>query len=511
MKAILCILCLFSFLMSQNLKDTIIIAVENEPKRINPIYSEDHDDINSMVFSGLTRFDENMNIIPDLAKSWNISKDGLEYEFILRDDVFWHDGVKFSAEDVKFSIDAFKDSKNNSTLSVNYEDVKDVKIINDYKIKIYLYKPYPAFLDVLSYGVLPKHLLENENLNTTTFNQNPIGTGPYKFKKWKKGQYTSLIANEKYYLAKVKTKNLIVKYIPNSTTKAIELKNSAVDIALIDFSLMDQFKNDERFNILIEPSVDYRALMFNLNNEILKDKNIRIALNYMIDKQKIVKNVLKDYASVANHPIELSWANPDHFAKFNYDLKKADFYLKNSGWTKNKNGIYEKDGKELSFDIYVMSDDRLRVLLASALEYEFLKNGVKAKVIAKVSGSFDYTKTDSFLVGWGSVLDPDYHTYKIFSSSEDSDINESGWNFNHYKNKIVDETLKKARYTKNKEERKKYYKEFIQALHDDPPYLFIAYIKYPLVYDKNLKGIKQRVLGHHGIGFSFNVYEWSKE
>lgn len=508
---ILFVLFITFFSLFANDKNTITIAVENEPKRLNPIYSEDHDDINSMIFSGLFKVDENMNIVPDLAKSWKISDDGLEYEFILRDDVFWHDGVKFSAKDVEFSINAFKNPKNNSTLIVNYKDVKDIKIINDYQIKISLYKPYPAFLDVLSNGVLPKHLLENENLNTSGFNQNPIGTGPYKFKKWKKGQYTILQANEKYYLSKVKTKNLIIKYIPNSYTKTIELKNSLVDVALVDFALVNKFKNNEDFNILIDKSVDYRALMFNLNNEILKDKNVRIALNYMIDKEKIIKNVLRNYADIANHPIEKSWANPNDFAKFTYDVKKANEYLQKSNWKKNKDGIYEKDGKELNFDIYVMSDDKTRILLASALEYDFLKHGVKTKVISKIDGSFDYTKVDSFLVGWGSVLDPDYHTYKVFSSSQDSDINLSGWNFNHYKNKIVDEALLNARYTKNKQKRKYFYEKFIKALYDDPPYLFIAYLNYPLVFNKNIKGIKPRILGHHGIGFAFDVYNWSKE
>ncbi len=104
---------IFAMLLFVNLeakipKDTLIIAVENEIARINPAYSEDHDAVINLVFSGLTRFDENMSLKPDLAKSWDVSKDGLVYDIFLRDDVLWHDGVKFSADDVKFSIEAFK-------------------------------------------------------------------------------------------------------------------------------------------------------------------------------------------------------------------------------------------------------------------------------------------------------------------------------------------------------------------------------------------------------------------
>lgn len=91
-----------------------------------------------------------------------------------------------SADDVKFSLEAFKNPKNNSSVYVNFEDIKSVEILNPSHVKITLFKPYPAFLDALSIGMLPKHLLENENLNTSSFNQNPIGTGPYKFVKWKK-------------------------------------------------------------------------------------------------------------------------------------------------------------------------------------------------------------------------------------------------------------------------------------------------------------------------------------
>lgn len=172
--------------------------------RINPAYSEDHDAVINLVFSGLTRFDENMSLKPDLAASWNVSKDGLSYDIFLREDVLWHDGVKFSADDVKFSLEAFKNPKNNSSVYVNFEDIKSIEILNPYHLKITLSKPFPAFLDALSIGMLPKHLLSDKDLNTASFNQNPIGTGPYKFVKWKKGEYVEFKANENFLSYKSK-------------------------------------------------------------------------------------------------------------------------------------------------------------------------------------------------------------------------------------------------------------------------------------------------------------------
>ncbi|TWO27502.1 ABC transporter substrate-binding protein [Campylobacter insulaenigrae] len=491
-------------------KDTIVIAVENEPERINPLFSEDHDVAIGLVFSGLTRFDENMSLAPDLATSWKVSKDGLVYEFSLRDDVLWHDGVKFGAKDVEFSINALKDEKLNSPSKVNFDAVKEVKIIDDYHIRITLSNPFPAFLDALSVGVLPHHLLEKENLNTADFNQHPIGTGSYKLKQWKQGQYMILEANEKYYLTKVKTPKLILKNIKDPSISAIELKNGSIDVALVDFSLASNFQNDKNFKVLVEPSADYRALMFNLNNEFLKDIKVRIALNYAIDKNAIVESLLHSFGKVANHPLEKSWANPNKFATYKYDITKANELLKQAGFVKNKNGILEKDGKEFSFEMYAMSEDPLRVALVNILQSEFLKLGIKAKAIAKPSGSFDYTKEDSFLVGWGSPYDPDFHTFRVFASSQDSTLNSSGWNFGHYKNSKVDESLKLARNSLDSKERKRYYGDFIQALYDDPAFLFIAYIDYPLVFANNIEGVKSHVLGHHGVGFTWNAYEWIK-
>ncbi|AXP09358.1 ABC transporter substrate-binding protein [Campylobacter hepaticus] len=491
-------------------KDTLIVAVENEISRINPAYSEDHDAYINLVFSGLTRFDENMDLKPDLAKSWNVSADGLIYDIFLRDDVLWHDKVKFSADDVKFSLDAFKNPKNNSSVYVNFEDIKNVEVLNPYHVKITLFKPYPALLDALSIGMLPKHLLDNKDLNTASFNQNPIGTGPYEFVKWKKGEYVEFKANENFYLAKVKTPRLIIKHIFDPSIASVELKNGKIDAALIDVSLLNIFKNDTHFTILREKSADYRALMFNLDNEFLKDLKIRQALNYAVDRYSIVKNLLHGYGFVANHPLENSWANPKSFRTYGYNPKKSEALLINSGFKKNKDGIFEKNGKILEFEIWVMSNDPLRVSLAGILQSEFKKIGVLTKVIAKPAGSFDYSKVDSFLVGWGSPLDPDFHTFRVFESSQDSALNDEGWNFGHYHDKKVDIALQKARNTLNLDERKKYYKEFIDALYKNPPFIFLTYLDFALVYNSEIQGIKARTLGHHGVGFTWNIYEWVK-
>ncbi|NDJ27752.1 peptide ABC transporter substrate-binding protein [Campylobacter sp. MIT 12-8780] len=496
------------FLFAATPKDTIVIGVENEPERINPVFSEDHDAAIGLIFSGLVHFDQNMQAQPDLAKSWSISKDGLSYEFELRNDILWHDGIKFSAKDVQFTLQTLIDPKLNAPTKANFENIKKIELINDYKIKITLSQPFPALLDALSLGILPAHLLEGKDINLDKFNQNPIGTGPFKLKQWKKGQFMILEANENFYLGKVQSKKLILKHQPDPNVSAIELKAGNLDVALASFELVKDFQNDKNFKVLIEKSADYRALMFNFKNEILKDKAVRLALNYAVDRKAVVEKLLHSLGSEAYQPLQISWASPLKYQKFDYDLAKASQILTQAGYKKNSKGILEKNGKTLSFEIYTMSNDPLRVALINLLVSEFKKLGIEAKGIAKPSGSFDYTKVDSFLVGWGSPYDPDFHTFRVFASEK---INQNGWNFGHYSNEKVDKALIKARTSLDKNERQKAYAEFINAIHDDPPYIFIAYLKFALVYNKNISGIKPYVLGHHGVGFTLNAWQWQKK
>lgn len=508
-KLIAALLCLCSLLWATP-KDTLVVAVENEPSRLNPIFSEDHDVAMGIVFSGLVRFDEKMRVLPDLAKSWSISQDGLVYEFELQEGVKWHDGREFGADDVIFTLQAIENKKNNSPLRVNFEMISKIEKINSNQIRITLSRPYSAFLDVMSVGILPKHLLQGKDLKTDSFNFSPIGTGAYKLKQWKKGRYMSFEANENYHLGRVKTPKLVLKTISNPSISAIELKNKNIDVGLVDFELASSFAQDKKFKLFFLQSADYRALMFNVKNPIFKDKQVRIALNYAVDKKAMLQILLHSFGFVAHHPLQLSWADSKTYPKYSYDPQKALEILQKNGWKKNKDGILEKAGRLLSFEIYAMNNDPLRVAMASVLQSEFAKIGVRTKVIAKPSGSFDYTDIDSFLVGWGSPLDPDLHTYRVFSSFEDTDINQEGWNFGHYHNLKVDEALTLARNTIDKKERQNAYADFISALHDDPPFIFMLYLKYPLVCASSLQGIKPNIVGHHGVGFTWNIWEWSK-
>lgn len=488
--------------------DTIIVGVENESPMLNPLFDEDHDSALNLVFSGLVKFDENMNILPDLAKSWEISDDRQVYKFILRDDVKWHDGAKFSADDVIFSINLARDEELNTPIKPNFDAIKSIEKISDYEIKITLNTPFEPLLSALSSGIIPKHILENKNILTSEFNIAPIGTGAYKLKEWKKGQYMKFEANEMYYDKKPNTKNIYLKFIPDFSVVASELMSGSIDAALSSPSLLKSLQKSDKLSIIKFSSADFRALMFNMNNEIFKDKNLRISLNYATNKEAIVKNILHEYGEVGHNPIQRDKFGSKIDKIYEYNPKKAVEMIENLGYKKAKNGYFSKDGKELSFEIATFSTDPLRVAIANSISSDFQKIGINAKVIAKPSGAIDISKVDSFVIGWGSPLDADTHIYRIFHSLQDSDKNPSGWNYGHYSDKNVDEAMQKARTSVS--DRGLHYAEFLEALHENPPYIFITYLDFPLVYNSKISGIKARNLGHHGGGFLWNVAEWSK-
>lgn len=498
-KKTLLALCLVGSLMLQLQAASFTVAVENEPSRINPLYDEDHDALVDLIYSGLVYFDTSGKIQPSLATKWTISPDGKTYHFYLREGVKWHDGKPFTSEDVKFTIMTAKNPKLQSAAIENFRLVKDIKLPNKHEIIITLSKPFTPMLAVLAKGMLPKHLLKGKDINTAKFNQDPVGTGPYKFIKWKKGSNVILKANKDFYLGKVKNDGLNVRFIASSQMRALVLKSGEIDAALIEPAMRAQF-NKKGFATIIMPSVDYRALSFNLDKPVFASKYTRQALNFTVNRKEMVEKLLHGLGSVATGPFLHTRAKD----AFDFDTKQAKKLLKKAGWKKGKDGILvDKKGQKFAFSIYTFNTDLLRVKLSKVIASDLAKLGIKVSVQAKPSGSFDYTKVDSFLVGFGNPHDMGLENTKIFKTG-------SGLNFGHYSNKAVDATLLALNSSSSKEKRDMYKQSFVDELRADPAYLFMVFLEYPLVYKDGIKGVAKYTIGHHGAGFLSNVWNWSK-
>ncbi len=485
-------------------KDTIVLGIENESEKINPIFADEHDDAVYLIFSGLVRFNEQNEPVPDLATSWTVSADRLIYTFALRKDVKWHDGNPFTANDVKFTIEQSLDPKNNSKIQERFEEIKEVQIINPYTVKIVLKHPFPRLLDVMATGVIPKHLLAGKDINNARFNMAPIGTGPFKYSKWEKGQYLILTANKDFYRGSPKSAKVILKFLPDQNIRAFQLETGEIDVALIDPMQVQRLANNPKLTVQRMKTADYRVMMYNLAKPLWQDSKVRQALNYAVDKEALVKGILLGWGKVADGPLQMNWANVP-INKYKYDPEKAKQLLSQAGWHIETDGFWYKDGNKFSFKLTTFAHDPVRVAIVSALSTQFKNIGIEAIPDPRQKGSFKINEMDTFLLGWGSPYDPDEDTYRLFHSSQIGKLN-----FQNYSNAKVDDYLLKARKTGKRNERRQLYNEFQQELSNDPPFNFLVYLDVAVVAKQELKGIKSKILGHHGAGFIWNIEEWSK-
>ena len=197
---------------TEKAEESTLVYGSGDYTRINPAMDE-HCEINVLLFNGLTAHDADDQVIPGLAEKWEYDEDSCTYTFHIRDGIKWHDGEAFTADDVKFTIEAIMDPENGSENAPNYEDVQEIKVIDEQTIAFKLAEPNVAFLEYMTTAILPKHLLEGEDMQESDFFRHPVGTGPYKLESWDAGQSIVMTKNEDYYLGSPKIDKVIFKII----------------------------------------------------------------------------------------------------------------------------------------------------------------------------------------------------------------------------------------------------------------------------------------------------------
>lgn len=330
------------------------------PQFINPLLASNNDvdlDISRIVFSGLLKYDKNLNLVEDLAESYQISDDKKTYTFRLRDNLTWHDGEKLDADDVVFTFETILDPEFKSPLLKSFQGV-EIEKIDERTVKFILKEPFAPFIYSLTFGILPKHIWKNiptASSNLTEYNQRPIGSGPYQFdsliKEKKSGNIREykLIRYENYYGKRPYIDTLIFKFYPSFEEAVTALKNREVEG--LSF-LPKQYKEEEiptdSINLYSINLSQYTAIFFNQKqNKQLKDKNVRMALAYSIDKEKILNEALLKEAEIIDGPILPGFVgyNPD-LEKFEYNPEKANQLLDKSGWERISKDEYRKQRKQ---------------------------------------------------------------------------------------------------------------------------------------------------------------------
>lgn len=492
--------------------DVLIEGSIGEPSVLIPMLASDapSHSVAGLIFNGLVKYDTDLSVIGDLAESWDISPDGMVITFHLRKGVKWTDGVEFTAEDVKFGFDTIIDDSTLTAYRENYLQVKKAEVLNRYTFRVTYEKPFaPALTTWGNLVVLPKHLLEGKDLSKIDFGRNPIGMGPYKFKKWTTGQDIVLESNRDYFEGRPYIDRYIYRIIPDPATMFLELRAGSIDmmgLTPIQYTKQtDTYFFKENFQKFRYPVPSYTYMGFNLKHPWFKDKRVRQAIAHAIDKNEIVDVVLFGLGSPATGPyVPGTWYyNPD-VKKYEYALDKAKQLLKQAGWEDtDKDGIVDKDGKPFVFTVITNSGNSPRMNTATIIQWGLKKIGIKMNIWTLEWSTFihEYINKRRFnavILGWSLGFEPDQ--YDIWHSSK---TREREFNFVSYSNPEVDELLEKGRRTFDIEKRKKAYYRIQEILADELPYIFL-YVPdaIPIVHSR-FKGIKPTT-----IGISYNLPEW---
>lgn len=483
-------------------KPGTIVYGSGDYTRINPAMDE-HGEINVLLFDGLTDHDGENNIVPRLARSWEYDAESMTYTFHLEQGVKWHDGEEFTAEDVKFTIEAIMDPDNGSENAPNYEDVEQITVVDPYTVSFRLSAPNYAFLEYMTMAILPKHLLEGEDMQQSDFFRAPVGTGPYKLAQWDEGQAIILEKNEDYFAGAAKIDRIIFKIVADDNVKALQLRSGELDLSQVTPKDAVLFEDDGVHTVYDETTSDYRGILYNFWNEYWQENADLIpAISCLIDRQQMVDTVLLGKGEVAYGPLQRNVYNDPDMERYDYDPARAEQLLLDAGCQRDSEGYWCRSGQRIGFVINATPGDQVRIDLAQIAAQQLRAAGLE--VTANVpAGGIDWGTQQCCIIGWGSPFDADDHTYKVFGTDK-------GANYSGYSNPKVDEALTQARQTDDPQARKEAYAAFQQALAEAPAYTFFCYIDAVYVADSRIQGIStDTVLGHHGVGIFWNVCDWT--
>ena len=477
----------------------LVLRLGGNPSVINPVLSTDSasSSVEGLVFSGLFRVSTNMELEPDLVATYTVFEDGLRYRFVLRPNLKFQDGHPLTAEDVKFTVDTLLNPKTNTVrrngFVVNGKPIR-FKIIDPLTIDAILPEPFSPFLVEASIGILPKHLLEGKDINTATFNRQPVGSGPFKMVDWKPDQYVRLVRNERYYGKEPKLPGIIYKIIPDAQSATIAFEKGETDATDLLPNDFPKFANAGKYQAFKYYGLEYTYMGFNLKDPRFADPRLRQAIAHAIDKAAIVHTVLKGYGRVTDVPSSpVLWAYPDPllFKPYGYDPQKSLSLLTALGYHKNpRTGLMEKNGKPLSFTLITNKGNKNRERSAELIQQYLHNIGIDMKIqlmewssfVAKLNENAHPKSFEVVMLGWQLGIDP--APYFVWHSTEYP----IGFNLNGYQNAQVDAWIEQGRKAHAMAERKTIYQAALSQIGSDLPYVF-------LYIPENLVGVNKRVKG----------------
>jgi peptide/nickel transport system substrate-binding protein len=456
--------------------------------------------VNAWLFDQLMIIGKDGRPEPRLAKRWEVSPDGKTVTFYLRDDVKWHDGQPFTAEDVEFTIYAILTPTVTSrrtgqfTALVGYADLtnrgkpvnpkdlpkKPVEVLDKYTIRFNLSRPDPTFIPIaLDVGILPKHILKAEvdagvDLLKSTFNQKPVGCGPFKFVEWRRDERIVFEAFPGYYGGKPFLDRIIYQVVPDAVVLDTMLESGDVDfVRRLREADLERIKAKPNLTVISRDTIGYAGVVFNNERPRFSDKRVRQAICYAIDVKRMTEEFVSKAATISASPFSpaLGWAYNPNLKPYPYDKNKALALLKEAGWTQDSKGVLrDKAGQEFRFtlDTFDFAEERKQCCIYIQQELSKIGMQVDMSLLATpvLLSNTEKGQYDAAFVAYGGKADPDYNAV----SFESQNIGKG--NIPRYKNPEFDKVAAQARQQLDPEKRKVLYWQAAQILHDDAPVLW---------------------------------------
>ncbi|MBS7635189.1 hypothetical protein KEJ34_06855 [Candidatus Bathyarchaeota archaeon] len=448
-----------------------------------------------VLYDRIVEYDFNMRIYPGLAYKWEISPDGLTYTFHLYPNVTWHDGVKFTSADVKFTIEYVLN--NNGYATTYYKNIEIVQCPDDYTVVITLREPDAPFLYKLGAWtggthMIAKHLFEGTDFRTNpAHTTHPIGTGPFKFKEFISGDHYTLVANENYFKGRPYLDAIVYKIIPERAVSMAALEAGEIHHMLDPppFSELDRLKAMPHLSTHVRlGGDDSMILYFKLDRAPFNDKRVRQAILYAIDRKQVADLATFGYDKPAYGPYAnwtgIDWAFNPRAMYPEYNPEKAEQLLDEAGYLRGPDGIRFKTTletltifPEMESTIMIVKEQLKKVGIeveAKVLEY--------ALFVDKVVFKHDFD-----MAIWVIYCVPDPYTLGQIAGTVPN-IGDPLYNFMNYSNPRVDELVLKALVPLSREERKPYYDEIQEILREDVPYILLIQYAWPMVWNNQFHG-----------------------
>ncbi|MFH2012053.1 MAG: ABC transporter substrate-binding protein [Pseudomonadota bacterium] len=466
--------------------DNLVIGLESSPTNLDPRYATDANSyrLTQILFNPLFKLDTHFNPVPDIVKRWE-NPNETTYIFHLKKGVKFHDGIELTSKDVKYTFDTILTPSFKSPHMGAFEKIKSIETPDKYTVKFVLKEPFAPFLINLAIiGIVPEHAAQKFS---DKFSNQPIGTGPFKLREFLPDEKIVLKVNNDYFEGKPRLNGIVFKILPDSTVRLLELSQGVIHILQNDIppDLFPFLEKRDNLKIIKKEGTTYSYIGFNLKDPILKNMKVREAIAHAIDKESIIKYILKGLGTPADGILSPhNWAYEGNVKRFEYNRRKALSLLDEAGFSDP-----DGDGPETRFQLtFKTSTDHLRKRIAETLQEQLGIVGIGLDIMSYEWGTlYSDIKSGNFQLyslSWVGITDPDM-LYYIFHSSS---VPPNGANRGGYVNKRVDTLIEEGRITSNIIGRKRIYSEVQKILAEDIPYVSLWYTTNVAVMNKSVHG-----------------------